>query len=83
MKIHLKSLLIIGATTILVLSLISFSAYSMILAGFSEIETKETLGNIALAQRIIGNDLSELETTVSDWAWWDDTYSFMLTLNQS
>jgi len=83
LKIHLKSLLIIGATTILVLSLISFSAYSMILAGFSEIETKETLGNIALAQRIIGNDLSELETTVSDWAWWDDTYSFMLTLNQS
>jgi len=83
LKIHLKSALIIGATVIVVLSLISFTAYSMILAGFSEVETNETLGNIVLAQRIIGNDLSELEATVSDWAWWDDTYSFMLNLNQS
>jgi len=83
LKIHLKSALIIGAMVIVVLSLISFSAYSMILAGFSEIETKETLGNIALAQRIIGNDLSELETTTSDWAWWDATYSFMGDLSQS
>ncbi len=83
MKIHLKSVLIIGAMAIILLSLLSFSTYSMILAGFSEIETKETLGNIALAQRIIGNDLSELETTASDWAWWDDTYSFMGTMSQS
>jgi signal transduction histidine kinase len=83
LKIHLKSVLIIGAMAIILLSLLSFSTYSMILAGFSEIETKETLGNIALAQRIIGNDLSELETTASDWAWWDDTYSFMGTMSQS
>jgi len=83
LKIHLKSALIIGAMAIILLSLLSFSTYSMILAGFSEIETKEALGDIALAQRIIGNDLSELETTASDWAWWDATYSFMGDMSQS
>jgi len=83
LKIHLKSALIIGAMAIILLSLLSFSTYSMILAGFSDIETKEALGNIALTQRIIGNDLGELETTASDWAWWDVTYSFMGDMSQS
>lgn len=79
MKIHEKTLIITGITTLLVLGAIYIFLYA---TGSQTVSVSEdaNLQN-ALHQAIAGlNDESfSLDHTIGDWAAWDDTYDFMQT----
>lgn len=53
------------------------------LRNFANLEEHMTLQNVDRVQLALSSDIDQLNSTVSDWAPWDDTYNFMLDRNQN
>ncbi|MEW6713303.1 MAG: CHASE4 domain-containing protein, partial [Candidatus Riflebacteria bacterium] len=54
-----------------------------VLSGFSELEEKNAVKNMARAQEIIANRLNEISVKISDWSAWDDLYYFIDDKNEA
>ena len=79
MGIRKRSLLLAGATTILMTAVLHLIAGFSVESSVTKIEDQQMhahLDRIALA---LENDIENLEATTMDWAAWDDTYEFILT----
>lgn len=77
MKIHTRTLIIIGATVLILIFAMIFLAQFFILSSYAQIEQKESFVNV---ERVTGQIEFEKETlgeNTRDWAVWDDTYTFM------
>lgn len=83
MGIRRKIFLVVG----LVLASISFFGYFVIsdifLNQFVSIESDLAYINIARAKDVFQEDLTNLDTKLSDWAQWDDTYRFIQDRNEA
>lgn len=54
-----------------------------LMGGLSEIERAESEKGVQRALGVLSQRISEMETLVTDWAVWDDTYTFMTDLNNA
>ncbi len=77
MKIRWKTLLIFVVIGLILMTVLYQFSQKIMLDGVAETESKEAISN---AQRFITNlnlELQGFNSTVKDWASWDDTYQFI------
>jgi len=77
MSLRMKNLFVIFivlAAAVIVSYIISDS---VLLKGYIKLEEREMLKNVARLNDALSGELLTLERTTSDWAAWDDTYTFI------
>ncbi|MFC1981589.1 CHASE4 domain-containing protein [Chloroflexota bacterium] len=66
--------------SILVVLIVSIVSYTLIVTivsnSFSDLEEVYTIKSVQRALHALDDDINYLNTTVTDWAFWDDTYAF-------
>ncbi len=83
MSLRKRVLLIIGATLIGLISLLHTLFVQILQGGLLELEEAEVREEIQRSVRALEHELAFLETQVSDWAPWDDTYQFIEDANRA
>lgn len=77
MKLHSRILLVLGPS-LAVLFIVLYAVESSVLrAGFSDLEQRFTLQNLQQVERAVEAEGRQLDRSVADWAFWDDTYAFV------
>lgn len=82
MTLRKKTLLIVGATLLILIILLSVMSRIIILRSFLKLEEKYVFQNIHRTQAFITKNLTNLNNTARDWATWDDTYAFIRDKNR-
>jgi PAS domain S-box-containing protein len=77
MTLRRKTILIMGMTLVVLLVALFVSSRLILLASFARLEEQYVRENVGRALNALSDDVSALDTTVGDWAPWDDTYTFM------
>lgn len=83
MTIRKKTLLIIFVTTLFLVLLLYGISETFFLGSFANLENHLVLQNVDRAQLALSSDIDQLNSTVQDWAAWNDTYAFILDRNQN
>jgi PAS domain S-box-containing protein len=78
-----KSILSVGLTALSLVARIVLLSQTILLKGYRDLEQKQALDNIHRARGIVDDQLAALDTLVTDWANWDDTYEFIIDVNDS
>lgn len=82
MRLRPKTFLLIAATFLGLLAALAVSTQVFLLGGFSDLERRETRQNVDRVLSLISEELSRLDATCGDWAFWDDTHRFMDDRNE-
>ncbi len=77
MTLWKKTLLKVSATVIALLVVLSVASRTVMLNSFIVLEENLARQNVQRALSSLDDHLSSLENTTSDYALWDQTYSFM------
>ncbi len=83
MSIRRKTLLIISTTTLFLVLLLYGTSETFLLGNFANLEEHMVLQNVDRVQLALSSDIDQLNSTVSDWAPWDDTYNFIMDRDQN
>ena len=81
MKIHTRTLLILGATIFILIFAMVFLAQFFILSSYAQLEQAEASVNVERVSDQIAFERENLQAKILDWAIWDDTYGFMADRN--
>jgi len=81
MSIRTKTLLITGLTIFFLILTISVFSVRILLDGLNKREGEQVQTNIARVNDAIDTQLDYLRTKTTDWAYWDDTYNFIVDHN--
>jgi sensor domain CHASE-containing protein/two-component sensor histidine kinase len=82
LKLHNKTLFILGLTFISLI-LIQYAASQLIfLDSFATLEEQDTSQNVERVRSALLVELDNLDTYTYDWAAWDDTYAFIQDVNE-
>lgn len=79
MGIRLKVVLILGALLVFLVSCTYIVFSKTVLQGFLDIESDHAKSDAVLVERMLQNENENIDTKLSDWAQWDDSYSFVET----
>jgi sensor domain CHASE-containing protein len=82
MTLNKKVLLIVGFTTLVLIAALHFSSRIFLLGSFAKIEERHAEENLQRILSAIDNDVSVLNALAYDWAAWDDSYEFIVDVNQ-
>jgi PAS domain S-box-containing protein len=83
MTLWKRALLIVSLTlAVLVVTLYVFAQITF-MTSISDLEAADTRQNVEKVQKIVIEEIADLDTTVSDWAAWDDTYAFVEDANDA
>ncbi|HPG01047.1 MAG TPA: CHASE4 domain-containing protein [Kiritimatiellia bacterium] len=82
MTVRQKTLLLIGGVQLVALGLFWWGSSSIIMRRFAGLEQEFTREHIRRVQEAFESQLSRMDTTARDWAWWDDTYRFVKDGNE-
>ncbi|MDD1693510.1 MAG: ATP-binding protein [Methanoregula sp.] len=82
MKIHTRTLLILGATVFVLIFAMNFFAQFFILSSYAQIEQDDSVTDVQRVVDQIHREQSELAKGVRDWAVWDDSYRFIEDHNE-
>lgn len=82
MSIRTKAFVIIGLILIGALLFQYYVANHILLSSFNDLEKQEVQENVQRAGNAVGEQLTSMEQTVKDWAYWDETYLFMQDNNE-
>ncbi|MGE0085058.1 MAG: CHASE4 domain-containing protein [Desulfococcaceae bacterium] len=77
MNIQKKTLLIISSAFILMIALIAVASRMIVLKSFRHLEKQNLQINVRRAESEISSILEFLNSTVTDWAYWNETYEFV------
>ena len=76
-KIHTRTLLILGVTVFVLIFAINLLAQFFILSSYAQIEQEEAITNVQRVVDQIAHEQSQLANSARDWAVWDASYTFM------
>lgn len=79
MSLRFVTLVIISATMLTLIAVISFATSTITTNGFLALERQDILHVMEQAKGGIASDLDELTTTTRDYAFWDASYAFVET----
>ena len=77
MKIAIKTLIVLLATTICLILILNFFSNSVIQSDFSTIETSQVRATIASTQTAFSNDKEQMDNALQSWAQLNLTYAFI------
>jgi diguanylate cyclase (GGDEF)-like protein len=81
MTLRKKTLLIVGATLLILIIMLSVMSRIIILRSFLKLEEKYVFQNIHRTQAFINENLTNLNSKARDWATWNNTYEFIKNKN--
>jgi len=81
MRIRRKIGLTIVVVSVLIITITAFFGFGLLLPSFNALEEQETYKRVIQLNNTIQNELSNLDGTSYDWAYWDDTYYFVQNTN--
>ena len=81
MKPQLKARILTGIIILSLITVITVMVKYFLFDSFVELERQQFRQNIERVSSSLANDMAFLEREASDWAAWDDSYSFMETRN--
>jgi len=82
MNLRRKTVLTMTVTPIIMILVMYIGAQFILLDNYAALEKQRAEVNVKRGLSALSNVLSELESTVSDWAAWDDTYTFIQDANE-
>lgn len=82
MNLRRKTMLAMTITPIIIIIIMLAGAKLILLDSFATIEIQLAESNVKRGLSALANMLSELDSTVRDWAAWDDTYIFIQDANE-
>ncbi|RMH70785.1 MAG: PAS domain S-box protein [Gemmatimonadetes bacterium] len=77
MSLHRKTFLIVSLTLTALLVILYFSAQTIIIQNFEEVERQITRRNVQRVAKTLQEEVENLNRLAYDWAAWDDTYQFV------
>jgi signal transduction histidine kinase len=83
MNLRRKTLLILAVVLIVMTLVVSIGARFILLDNYEALEKQRAEVNVKRCLSALSNELSELDSTASDWAAWDDTYAFIQDVNDN
>ncbi|MGB7816422.1 MAG: EAL domain-containing protein [Methylotenera sp.] len=83
MGLRTKMLLALAAGVLSLYALLFFVARTVLLDGYAQLEKDKTLIQVASAESLLNDQISQLDVTVKDNAYWDDAYRYMLQRDPS
>jgi len=82
MKMRKKVLIIVAVLMIAIFIVLHAIVNVVFLQSFVTLEKQETGENVVRTTNAWSNELAEISSTVTDWAFWDDTYAFVQDNNE-
>lgn len=76
-----KTLALVGLTLLVLIALTSGAWRLITLQGFDDLEQQNVIHATERAGRVLVNELNTLSSITGDWAYWDDTYQFVVDRN--
>jgi len=83
MKMRVKVLTLLAILILAVFVALYIIVSTVFLQSFSSLEREKTVESVTRTTNMLSIELTDISSRVSDWAFWDDTYSFVQTLNES
>lgn len=83
MKIRVKTAIIFIATFLALILLLNQFFSSVLLASYSKVEVQEVNQKVAQIDGALHNQLADLNSKLSDWAPWNETYDFIENNNSA
>ncbi len=83
MTVWKKTVLSVSLTFLILTIMLYFFTQSIMLKSFIDHEAQMASENVNRALNALNNDIDTLETSVIDWAYWDDSYEFANNLNNA
>jgi sensor domain CHASE-containing protein len=81
LKLRDKTLLIIIVTLVALTLLLDLFSRAILLQSFDQLQAEAVQQNLHRTERLITMRIWQLDTALSDWAPWDDTYQFVADQN--
>ncbi|OGD47042.1 hypothetical protein A3K79_06350 [Candidatus Bathyarchaeota archaeon RBG_13_46_16b] len=83
MKMRNKVFTIVVALMITIFLTLYLIVSMVFLQSFAALEKQKTSESVTRATNVLSNELSEISSRVTDWAFWDDTYFFVQGKNEN
>jgi sensor domain CHASE-containing protein len=83
MSLIKKNLLVIGLTLAGLIGLLTLASNIIVLGGFARLEADDARQNVGRVEDALTNQIATLDSKISDWSSWDDTYAFIQDHNQA
>jgi signal transduction histidine kinase len=80
-KIHTRTLVILGATIFSLIIILAIVAHFFVLSSYAQVEQQESATNVALATDQIQSETGDLGESIHSWAVSDSTYRFVQDKN--
>ena len=77
MKLRTKLVIVIGVGFCILCLVLSITLNAMIIVSYSDLEDKTVSENVGRLLNQLNQENSNLKAVASDWAFWNDTYSFI------
>ncbi len=77
MTLRTKTLLAVGMIMLALLAVLYATTSTILAGGFARLEDQSVAQNVERLSRAITQDLETLNDTTRDYAFWDDTYTFV------
>ena len=82
MNLRRKTVLAMTVMPIIMIVVTYFCAQFILMDNYAALEKQRAEVNVKRGLSALSNVLAELDSTVSDWAGWDDTYIFVQDINE-
>jgi signal transduction histidine kinase len=83
MNLRRKTFLILAVALIIMTLVVYVGAQFILLDNYEALEKQRAEVNVKRCLSALSTELSELDSTASDWAAWDDTYAFIQDANDN
>lgn len=83
MTLRAKAVLVFGTTMAGIIMIVLFSVGWILMPSFARLEIQNARRTVERMLGVLRSELESLESTVQDWAAWDDTYQFVKDKNQA
>ncbi len=79
MSLRVKVLVAIGAMLVALVALLFHLSFVIVVQGFNQLETQYATRDVERAREALADELAGLDSTASDYAFWDDTYAYVVS----
>ena len=83
MRMRRKVIIIVAAMTVSIFLVLNGIASTVILRSFAALEEQRTHEDAERTTAALSNEIADVSSKVTDWAFWDDTYFFVQSGNES
>lgn len=77
MKLRIKTLIVIGVTIVFIITVLFIVSRVIIQKGYTDLEEQYADKSIDQIVEAVQNEISFMDTKLSDYSMWDDTYNFI------